>query len=261
MMWLNKLIDFWWRKKKMPRDKSTEYYENLFLTMKILPEKESRVISIREDIIRNFSRYSYVSNLVGLPWEVIGAIHHMECSGDFRLGLHCGQPWNEETTWVPKGRGPFTSWEMAAVDAILMKSHLLKEEWTSGDIGYFLEAYNGFGYANKDKGSPYLWSFTNHGVGTGKYVSDGTYDSDAVSSQCGAMPIIKSLMEENRLLVDPREIIYISPSDYSEYALEFQKFANKIFEMRGEDKRIVVDGYPGRNTQIAIEKIFGRIIR
>jgi peptidoglycan hydrolase-like protein with peptidoglycan-binding domain len=42
--------------------------------------------------------------------------------------------------------------------------------------------------------SPYLWSFSNN-YECGKYVADGRFDAGAVDRQCGAMPILKRMME------------------------------------------------------------------
>jgi hypothetical protein len=56
-----------------------------------------------------------------------------------------------------------------------------------------MERYNGFGYRAHGINSPYLWSYSNQ-YHAGKFVSDGVYSPTAVSGQCGAMPIFKSLM-------------------------------------------------------------------
>jgi hypothetical protein len=55
-----------------------------------------------------------------------------------------------------------------------------------------MERYNGFGYRAHGINSPYLWSYSPQ-YHAGKFVSDGVYSPTAVSGQCGAMPIFKSL--------------------------------------------------------------------
>jgi peptidoglycan hydrolase-like protein with peptidoglycan-binding domain len=42
--------------------------------------------------------------------------------------------------------------------------------------------------------SPYLWSFSNI-YSSGKYVADGRFSASAVDQQCGAMPVLKRIME------------------------------------------------------------------
>ena len=60
---------------------------------------------------------------------------------------------------------------------------------------YLLEKYNGFGYRNMGKATPYLWSFSNL-YEKGKYVADGRFDPEAVSKQCGAGVMLKALLDQ-----------------------------------------------------------------
>ena len=65
------------------------------------------------------SRYQAVAARTGVPWFVIAVIHERECSQSWAGSLAQGDPWNRVSVHVPAGRGPFTSWEDAAVDALV----------------------------------------------------------------------------------------------------------------------------------------------
>lgn len=147
----------------------------------------------------NRSRYEAVSKKTGVPWDVIGVIHYRESSGSFAGVLHNGQKiigTGKKTTLVPKGRGPFGTWEDAAVDA-LMNCHPYagkNKDWSTAGTLEILECYNGLGYRNKGLPSPYLWAGTDQYV-KGKYVADGKYDPNHVDTQLGVAPILMKLRE------------------------------------------------------------------
>jgi hypothetical protein len=95
---------------------------------------------------------------------------------------------------VPKGRGPFASWEDSAIDALELKKLSTIRKWSIERIAYTMEQFNGFGYRRStiDHASPYLWSGTCH-YERGKFVADGRYNAATVSSQPGGMPILKAV--------------------------------------------------------------------
>jgi lysozyme family protein len=147
----------------------------------------------------NRSRYEAVSNLTGVPWDVIGVIHYRESSGDFKGVLHNGQKiigTGKKTTIVPKGRGPFSTWEEAAVDALVNTPPYAAKntDWSIGSTLDLLERYNGLGYRMKGLPSPYLWAGTDQ-YKKGKYVADGKYDPEHVDQQLGVGPILMKLRE------------------------------------------------------------------
>lgn len=150
-------------------------------------------------IAANRARYELVEKATGVPWDVIGVIHYRESSGDFRGVLHNGQKiigTGKLTTLVPKGRGPFSTWEQAAVDALAnCHPYLAKnKDWSIGTTLDKLEAYNGLGYRNKGLPSPYLWAGTDQYV-KGKYVADGRYDANHVDQQLGVAALLMKLRE------------------------------------------------------------------
>jgi lysozyme family protein len=147
----------------------------------------------------NQSRYETVAHRFvnpGLKWWLVALTHEMECSQNFNCYLGNGQPWNKITTWVPVGRGPFASFEDGAVDALQLKGADRITDWSIGNVLFFLEGYNGYGYSRyKGINSPYLWSGSNHYT-KGKYVSDGAkgWNAEAVSQQIGIALLMKQLL-------------------------------------------------------------------
>lgn len=143
------------------------------------------------------SRYEVVAAKTGVPWDVIAVIHYREISGNFAGVLHNGQKiigTGKKTTIVPKGRGPFSTWEQAAIDA-LMNCHPYagkNKDWSLAGTLDILERYNGLGYRDKGVPSPYLWAGTDQYV-KGKYVADGKYDPNHVDQQLGVAALLIAL--------------------------------------------------------------------
>lgn len=142
------------------------------------------------------ARYQTVEKKTGVPWFFIAVVHQRESSQSWAGSLAQGDPWNEVSTHVPKGRGPFSSWEAAAVDALKnCPPYAAKNsDWSMGGFLTMLEQYNGLGYANKGIPSPYVWSGTDQYV-KGKYVRDGVYDPDAIDKQLGCAGLILAMMQ------------------------------------------------------------------
>ena len=142
------------------------------------------------------ARYQNVEKFTGVPWFVIAVIHEREASQDWRKSLAQGDPWNMVSIHVPKGRGPFQSWEAAAIDALVNCSPFAahNHDWSVGGTLTLLEEYNGIGYAARGRPSPYVWSGTNQYV-SGKFVRDGVYDANVVDQQLGCAGILKSMAE------------------------------------------------------------------
>jgi lysozyme family protein len=151
--------------------------------------------SAAERLLAAKSRYQAVEAKTGVPWFVIAVIHERESSQLWSASLAQGDPWNKVSTHVPKGRGPFKSWEEAAIDALVNCAPYAarNKDWSVGGALLMLEQYNGLGYATKGVPSPYLWAGTDQYV-AGKYVRDGVYDTTAVDKQLGCAGMIKALM-------------------------------------------------------------------
>jgi lysozyme family protein len=140
-------------------------------------------------------RYEAVSARTGVPWAVIAVIHERECSQDWTGSLAQGDPWNRASVHVPAGRGPFISWEEAAIDALVNCAPRTagNKDWDIGGTLAKLEEYNGLGYAARGMPSPYIWSGTDQ-YKSGKYVRDGVYDRAAVDSQPGCAGLLMAMM-------------------------------------------------------------------
>ena len=182
-------------------------YENLWAAMKIRPERAATVDAIARRLIGHKSRYQAVEDETGVPWFVIAALHNRESDADFDTYLGNGEPLDRETRLAPRGRGPFESWEEGAVDALELDHLDEVEDWTPARACYEVEKFNGFGYRNNHPNvkSPYLWSFTNHYT-SGKYVGDGQFSAGAVDKQCGAIPVLKRIMEIARVGFDDDDV-------------------------------------------------------
>lgn len=139
-------------------------------------------------------RYLPVSQRTGVPWFVIAVIHEREASQNWKSNIAQGDPWNRKSTHVPKGRGPFSSWDEAAVDALTNCSPYAAKwrDWTAAGALTLLEEYNGLGYAARGLPSPYIWSGTDQYL-KGKYVADGVFDPSAVDQQLGCAGLILAM--------------------------------------------------------------------
>lgn len=139
--------------------------------------------------------YENVSARTGVPWAFIAVAHERECSQDWHGSLAQGDPWDKVSVHVPAGRGPFQSWEDAAVDALVHCAPYAAKnmDWSIGGTLTKLEEYNGLGYAARGKPSPYIWSGTDQ-YKSGKYVRDGVYDPNAIDTQLGCAGLLMAMM-------------------------------------------------------------------
>ncbi|MGC2776891.1 MAG: hypothetical protein WA418_14790 [Bradyrhizobium sp.] len=145
------------------------------------------------------AHYQVVEATTGVPWAIIAVIHERESSQNWSRSLAQGDPWDKPSVHVPAGRGPFESWEDAAVDALVnCAPHAARwRDWSIGGALTLLEQYNGLGYARRGAPSPYVWAGTDQ-YRAGKYVRDGVYDPDAVDRQLGCAGLLKAMM-----VIDP----------------------------------------------------------
>jgi lysozyme family protein len=153
-------------------------------------------------LLQGEARYKTVSQRCnGVPWQLIGIMHGLECGYDFGKDLHNGDSLSAPTRRVPGGRPPgwngTGSWEESAVDAVKSKGLDNVSQWFLPRVLYALEGFNGFGYRSQGVRSPYLWSCSNLYT-KGKYVADHVFDPSAVSKQVGAAVILKAL-EQRKL--------------------------------------------------------------
>ena len=154
----------------------------------------------------NVEKYKSVEAETGVPWFWIACTHYRESSLDFRSVLHNGEKiigTGKKTSLVPAGRGPFYSWEEAAIDAVTSPPHKLDkiDDWPVARCLYEFERYNGWGYMGREN-SPYVWAGTTMSDETGKYVRDHVYDQNAVEKQLGCAALLKRMTEVNDEVAD-----------------------------------------------------------
>lgn len=138
--------------------------------------------------------YQEIERDTGVPWFVVAVIHEREASQNWGANIAQGDPWNRPSVHVPRGRGPFSSWREAANDALKNCAPYAAKwkDWSPGGAMTLLEEYNGLGYASRGIPSPYIWSGTDQ-YHSGKYVSDGVFDPNAVDRQLGCAGLILAM--------------------------------------------------------------------
>ncbi|BAZ39399.1 hypothetical protein NIES4101_53520 [Calothrix sp. NIES-4101] len=171
-----------------------DYYRKVWESMAIRPDRASMVQREGQTAVKNRSRYEQVQKATGVPWYVIAAIHFRECSYRFDQNIANGDPLTRRTTRVPAGRIPNVpppyTFEQAAIDALQKDSRFSGTNWGDIiDVMWRLESYNGFGYLNKGRPSPYLLAGTQH-YDSGMYVRDGVYSAGTKDPRIGVMAII-----------------------------------------------------------------------
>lgn len=146
---------------------------------------------VAKKLVGEKSRYLTVELKTGVPWAIIAVIHERESSQSWTASLAQGDPINKPSIHVPRGRGPFASWEDAAIDALVdCAPHLARwEDWSIAGALTALEQYNGIGYALHGIPSPYVWASTNQYI-RGKYIADGHFDPNAVDHQLGCAGLL-----------------------------------------------------------------------
>jgi lysozyme family protein len=192
------LLDTEGRSRPAPSfDSIREEYRRLFDTCTIQDKYQSSVGKNVELLKKNRERYDKVGGPLGIPWYFVGVCHAMECGFNFRTHLHNGDPLSARTVQVPANRPaawlPPNDWESSASDAMVYDKLNNQQDWSLERTLYRWEQYNGWGYRGRIN-SPYLWSFSNQ-YSRGKFVRDGQWDANAVSQQCGAVPMLVGLIQ------------------------------------------------------------------
>lgn len=172
-------------------------YEGMWADCAIQPSKVAELTQVCVRLIAAKDRYLEVSTPTGVPWFVIAVIHEREASQHWWAYLGNGEPYNRITRMVPKNRGPFASWRLAAIDALTNAPPFMSRnlDWSAGGTLIHLVQYNGLGYEFRhNEWSPYIWAATNHEE-RGKYVGDGFYDPHVWDAQLGCAAMLKRMFE------------------------------------------------------------------
>jgi lysozyme family protein/peptidoglycan hydrolase-like protein with peptidoglycan-binding domain len=190
------------------------------------------------------ARYEAVASKTGIPAKLIAALHFRESSGNFNTYLHQGDPLGKPAVNWPSNIPVFHVWEDAAVHALNMKASIRKDLGLEADstdmaaMATFAEYYNGLGYHNKGKASPYVYSGTDQ-YDKGKYVRDRVYDPNVKDQQLGVLAMVKCL--ENKQGTKPSTQALGSPVD-GQALLDGQPVANAQVVIRGQRGQIFRPG-------------------
>ena len=174
----------------------TQDYTLCWAACHINPDKQSQVAAAADQMLKGRARYVTVSTRTnGVPWQLIGIMHGLECGYSFFKHLHNGDSLAAPTHQVPAGRPPgwdgTGTWEDSAEDAVRLKFAKITN-WSLPQTLYALESFNGFGYRPQGVRSPYLWSFSNLYT-KGRYVADHVFNLESVSKQVGSALVLKVL--------------------------------------------------------------------
>lgn len=169
-------------------------------------EAEVRAVALRLTASAAKFRYQAVEKVTGVPWFVVAVIHEREESQSWNGQLGQGDPLDQISRHVPRGRGPFLThigdvpgndaWHRAAVDALMncppQAGHW--KDWTVGGALTVLVLYNGVGTeVYHAEPSPYDWGATNIEQ-RGKYVADGVFNATVWDTQIGCAAMLKAMM-------------------------------------------------------------------
>ncbi len=177
---------------EVPTKEEVESFPNF----KLDTHRVAEIKRVCESFYKNQERYRIVSAACGVPEKLIFALHYREASLRFNGVLHNGENilgTGRLTKLVPKGRGPFETWEEAAIDALMLKKSIFPKVWDFNSMLEFAERFNGLGYRKRGELSPYVWAGTERHDETGKYVSDGKYSATAIEKQLGVASLLIEL--------------------------------------------------------------------
>lgn len=154
--------------------------------------KTSSTAKIAAQLLKNRDRFLKAQALTGVPALWLMPVFYREGGKGFGAYFGNGDPLDKATTHVPKGRGPFATWEEGVDDALQLDHITQVDEWTWPRACYQWELYNGFGPRSHGRPSGYVWSWTNEYSG-GKYVADGVWSPGTWDAQCGCFALAKAI--------------------------------------------------------------------
>jgi lysozyme family protein len=173
-------------------------YNKLWKAAQLKASEANQAELFANKIIAAETRYKAVQARTGVPWFFIGALHMRESSNSFAGVLHNGDRiigTGGLTVRVPAGRGPFSTWEDSAVDALKLKDMQRVQVWSAARMLYQAEVFNGLGYIPRGINSPYVWGGTTNEQ-RGKYVADHVFDPNAEDTQLGVAAVLIRLAQK-----------------------------------------------------------------
>jgi lysozyme family protein len=172
--------------------------------MVIKPSRLAELTRYAEFALAHKDTYLAVEKATGVTWPHVAVLHRRESDADFRTYLGNGDPLNRRTTHVPRGRGPFNSFQAGAIDALHLDGLDRVLDWRIEKVLYYCEVFNGAGYDMHGRPSPYVWGGTNIQQ-AGKYIADGEWSSSAWDSQPGCAPILALIVKLDPTVIYQRE--------------------------------------------------------
>ena len=179
-----------------------EEYQQLFQNCQILPAHTREIDQLISDIITDRLRYEAVGQPLGIPWQVIAAVHYAATERNFEVHPHNGDPLTRRTVHEPDGHPqhgePPFSWEQSATDYLRLLGFDKWDDWSLAGTLYKLEGLGGWAYRLHlpKRHSPYLWCGSQHYQG-GKFVTDELWSDDASYAQYGAAVLLRRLAEQD----------------------------------------------------------------
>jgi lysozyme family protein/peptidoglycan hydrolase-like protein with peptidoglycan-binding domain len=154
---------------------------------------QSEVAAVAKRLVAAKDRYRSVEDKTGVPWWMIAGIHEREASQSWNKQLAQGDPLNQVSTNVPRGMGPFNTWEEGAIAALKHDGLTSVTDWCIEKALHWQEKYNGWGYFYRGIPSPYVWGATSN-QRPGKFVSDGVWSPTTMDRQIGCAAMLKGMM-------------------------------------------------------------------
>jgi lysozyme family protein len=197
--------------------------------------------------VKNKEIYQAIETRTGVSWLFVAVSHYRESTQNFARSLAQGDPWNKVSVHVPAGRGPFASFEDAAVDALVdCAPHAARNtDWSIAGMLTLLERFNGLSYANAGRPSPYVWSGTDQYT-IGKIVVDHGPIEPIVDKQLGCAGLIMAIMK-----LDPSTTVDTTSPTESGPVLD-AAFLQTSLNTLGATPQLVVDGVFGAGTRTAV---------
>lgn len=224
--------------------------------MRILPQYLAALDRTATRLVADKERYLSLETRSSVPALVTMVIAERESGADPRMSLAQGDRWDRVSVHMPKGRGPFKSWEDAAMDALAIDglNKVGCENWTVELALYFQEKFNGFGYRRHGVPSAYIWAATNIYRG-GKFVADGKFMRSAWDSQLGVAPLMARLVKIEPSLALPsatRELRHDHPIYLSHEKVPGTRAIQSRLNELGTSPPLAVDGIYGARTKQAV---------
>jgi lysozyme family protein len=124
-------------------------YSQWIAVAKIRPEFEHELTIRCQQLLNYKARYAQVSQQTGVPVLWLMPINERESSTNFHTYLGNGDALSRPTRDVPRGRGPFQTWEAGAIDSLRYDHIAGTKDWSPEFMCYEDEVWNGFGYRDR----------------------------------------------------------------------------------------------------------------